>query len=98
MCINSLLHFQYERKANLTRFEGSSSISSEDYFGGDSRRSASASSYAAPNLYDIKEGVRDGVTKVAGRLSSIANGVMSSLQVKYILLCNIIRMFGFSVM
>lgn len=82
MYINNLLHFQFERKANLTRFEGSSSISSEDYFGGDSRRSASASSYAAPNLYDIKEGVRDGVTKVAGRLSSIANGVMSSLQVK----------------
>ncbi|XP_054724496.1 ADP-ribosylation factor GTPase-activating protein 2-like isoform X2 [Uloborus diversus] len=73
---------EYERKANLTRFEGSSSISSEDYFGGDSRRNTSASSYATPNLYDIKEGVRDGVTKVAGRLSSIANGVMSSLQRK----------------
>lgn len=82
----------------MTRFEGSSSISSEDYFGGDSRRSASASPYAAPNLYDIKEGVRDGVTKVAGRLSSIANGVMSSLQVKYILVCNVIRVCGISLM
>ncbi|KAG8197610.1 hypothetical protein JTE90_001542 [Oedothorax gibbosus] len=74
----------FERKANLNRFEGSASISSEDYFGGDSsRRSASASSYNTPNLYDIKEGVRDGVTKVAGRLSSLANGVMSSLQDRY---------------
>lgn len=74
---------EYERKANLTRFEGSSSISSEDYFGGNSQRSASASSYAAPNLYDIKEGVKDGVTKVAGRLSNLANGVMNSLQDRY---------------
>ncbi|XP_071036812.1 ADP-ribosylation factor GTPase-activating protein 2 isoform X1 [Parasteatoda tepidariorum] len=73
----------FERKANLTRFEGSSSISSEDFFGGDSRRSPSASTYNTPNLYDIKEGVRDGVTKVAGRISSIANGVMSSLQDRY---------------
>lgn len=96
--MNGLLYFQYERKANLTRFEGSSSISSEDYFGSDSRRSASASSYAAPNLYEIKEGVRDGVTKVAGRLSSIANGVMSSLQVKHILVCNDIRVCGISFM
>lgn len=98
MCVNNSLHFQYERKANLTRFEGSNSISSEDYFGGDSRRSASASSYVAPNLYDIKEGVRDGVTKVAGRLSSIANGVMSSLQVRYIFVCNVIRVYYTSVM
>ncbi|GBN06846.1 ADP-ribosylation factor GTPase-activating protein 2 [Araneus ventricosus] len=74
---------EFERKAMLTKFEGSNSISSDDFFGNDSaRRSASASSYNTPNLYDIKEGVRDGVTRVAGRLSSIANGVMSSLQRK----------------
>ncbi|CAL1279801.1 unnamed protein product [Larinioides sclopetarius] len=74
---------EFERKAMLTKFEGSNSISSEDFFGNDSaRRSSSASSYNTPNLYDIKEGVRDGVTRVAGRLSSIANGVMSSLQRK----------------
>lgn len=29
----------------------------------------------------MKESVRQGVTKVAGRLSSLANGMMSSLQV-----------------
>ncbi|GIY07086.1 ADP-ribosylation factor GTPase-activating protein 2 [Caerostris darwini] len=74
----------FERKANLTKFEGSSSISSDDFFGNDSsRRTASASSYNTPNLYEIKEGVRDGVTRVAGRISSIANGVMSSLQDRY---------------
>ncbi|GFS83666.1 ADP-ribosylation factor GTPase-activating protein 2 [Nephila pilipes] len=75
---------EFERKLILSQFEGSSSISSDDLFGNDSsRRSQSASSYNAPNLYDIKEGVRDGVTRVAGRLSSIANGVMNSLQDRY---------------
>ena len=30
---------------------------------------------------DVKESVRHGVTKVAGRLSGMASGVMSSIQV-----------------
>lgn len=39
--------------------------------------------YNGPDLDDVKESVRQGVTKVAGRLSSIASGVMTSLQDKY---------------
>lgn len=35
----------------------------------------------APDLDDVRESVRQGVTKVAGRLSSLANGVMSTIQV-----------------
>ncbi len=35
------------------------------------------------DLDDVKESVRQGVTKVAGKLSSMANGVMSSFQEKY---------------
>ena len=31
---------------------------------------------------DVKESVRHGVTKVAGRLSGMASGVMSSIQVR----------------
>ena len=35
----------------------------------------------APDMEDVKESVRHGVTKVAGRLSGMASGVMSSIQV-----------------
>jgi len=77
----------YERRANLSRFQGQSSISSEDYFG-DGRprgppKSNSLQTLQNVDLDDVKESVRQGVTKVAGKLSSLANGVMSSLQEKY---------------
>ena len=35
----------------------------------------------APDMSVIKQDLREGVTKVAGRLSSMASNVMSSLQV-----------------
>ncbi|XP_047003564.1 ADP-ribosylation factor GTPase-activating protein 2 isoform X4 [Schistocerca americana] len=77
----------WERKVNLSRFEGSSSISSADFFGNGNAASNRPSSFAAqlqtPDLEDVKESVRQGVTKVAGKLSSIANGVMSSIQDRY---------------
>ncbi|KAH8261138.1 hypothetical protein KR044_003896, partial [Drosophila immigrans] len=80
--------------ANLNRFQGSRAISSSDYFGdgtpggGMSNRSSSggystAVNFNAPDLDDVKESVRQGVHKVAGRLSNLANDVMSSLQDKY---------------
>ncbi|XP_014098652.2 ADP-ribosylation factor GTPase-activating protein 2 [Bactrocera oleae] len=80
------------RKANLTRFQNSDSISSSEYFGrneqgngvrGQGSRDAAAVVFQAPDLDDVKESVRQGVHKVAGRLSSIANDVMSSIQDKY---------------
>jgi hypothetical protein len=37
----------------------------------------------AYDLEDVRESVRQGVTKVAGKISSLANGVMSSLQDRY---------------
>lgn len=43
----------------------------------------SGPSYSGPDLDDVKESVRQGVTKVAGRLSSMANDMMSSFQDKY---------------
>ncbi|CAH1799553.1 unnamed protein product [Owenia fusiformis] len=73
---------KFERERNMSRFEGSNSISSDDYFGtGAPRRTNNYDN--GPDLADIKDGVRQGVTKVAGRLSNIANGVINSLQDKY---------------
>ncbi|XP_055627043.1 ADP-ribosylation factor GTPase-activating protein 2 isoform X2 [Toxorhynchites rutilus septentrionalis] len=80
----------FERSSNLAKFQGSSSISSADYFGnGSPTGSASGRNrgpnlqYNGPDLDDVKESVRQSVTKVAGRLSSLANDVMSSIQDKY---------------
>ncbi|CAH0395924.1 unnamed protein product [Bemisia tabaci] len=71
-----------EEKCNLSRFEGSTSISSAELFGGGSSHQDYAAGYT-PDLDDVKESLRQGATKVAGKLSSLANGVMSSIQEKY---------------
>ena len=71
----------FDTKQNLQRFEGSSSISSDDLFGDNSSSRNNRSSYnSGPDLQEIKDGVRQGVTKVAGKISSLASGVMTSLQ------------------
>lgn len=71
-------------KSRLNKFQGSSSISSEDYFGDGSRpkSSSSSSSYTAPDMTVIKQDFKDGVSRVAGRLSNMASNVMSSFQVR----------------
>lgn len=83
----------YEDKARLNRFAGASSLSSDQFFGREDSRpggrgggnySAAASNLmAGANLYDMKEGVKEGVTRVAGRLSNLASDLMSSVQEKY---------------
>ncbi|EDV41378.1 uncharacterized protein Dana_GF23451, isoform A [Drosophila ananassae] len=79
--------------ANLNRFQGSRAISSSDYFGDGSPAGSSGSrggyspsvNFSAPDLdvESVKESVRQGVHKVAGRLSNLANDVMTSWQDKY---------------
>ena len=49
--------------------------------GGGVRSSQSYQNFQAPDMEDVKESVRQGVTKVAGRLSGMASGVMNSIQV-----------------
>ncbi|XP_070541563.1 ADP-ribosylation factor GTPase-activating protein 2-like isoform X4 [Ptychodera flava] len=74
----------YESRANLSRFEGSSSISSSDYFGdGRSKSSASSNYSSGANFSDIKDGMKEGVVQVAGKLSRLANGVMTTIQDRY---------------
>ncbi|XP_014211187.1 ADP-ribosylation factor GTPase-activating protein 2 isoform X2 [Copidosoma floridanum] len=79
----------WEQKNNLRRFEFSSAISSADYFGETSPASPT-SSYSmnlggrgGVDLEDVRESVRQGVHKVAGRLSSLANAAVNSLQDRY---------------
>ncbi|XP_065359332.1 ADP-ribosylation factor GTPase-activating protein 2 [Calliphora vicina] len=80
---------QPDVSANLSRFQGSRAISSSDYFGDGTspgqgpRGYNTAANFQTPDLDEVKESVRQGVHKVAGRLSSLANDVMSSLQDKY---------------
>lgn len=64
----------------LNKFQGKTSISSEDYFGDGRPKSNSQSGIVGPDLSVMKQDFKEGVTKVAGRLSNMASNVMSSLQ------------------
>lgn len=79
---------QGDRDANLSRFQGSTSISSDMYFnressGGVPRSTSYSYNLQAPDMDDVKESVKQGVSKVAGRLSNMASGVMSQIQDRY---------------
>nr|CAX75117.1 GTPase-activating protein ZNF289 [Schistosoma japonicum] len=63
----------------FSRFQGSSSISSDDYFG----RPKVRQSQVSYELQNIKDGVKQSVTKVAGRLSNLANDVVHTLQDRF---------------
>ncbi|XP_032893380.1 ADP-ribosylation factor GTPase-activating protein 3 isoform X3 [Amblyraja radiata] len=74
----------YESKTRLDRFAGSSSISSSDLFEGDKKQTPANVSLtnvlpSAPDMAQFKQGVRS----VAGKLSVLANGVMTSIQDRY---------------
>jgi len=76
---------QDTRDANLSRFQGSASISSDMYFnretsGGSTGSRASGYNVQAPDMEDVKESVRQGVSKLGGRLSGMASGVMNQIQ------------------
>ncbi|CAH1100606.1 unnamed protein product [Psylliodes chrysocephalus] len=73
----------YETKANLSRFQGSSSISSAEFFGNGNESNHPSNNMPQYDMEDVKESVRQGVTKVAGKLGSLANGLMSSIQDRY---------------
>ncbi|KAJ3612610.1 hypothetical protein NHX12_020878 [Muraenolepis orangiensis] len=76
---------EYDTRAQLERFSGSSSISSADLFD-DPKKQAATSSYrlanvlpSAPDMSQLKLGVRS----VAGKLSGMASGVVNSIQDHY---------------
>jgi len=77
--------------ASLNRFQGSRGISSDMYFNREGvNKNTSMSmvqsyvpSIQAPDMGEVKESVRQGVSKLGGRLSGMASGVMSQIQEKY---------------
>ncbi|CAF1295295.1 unnamed protein product [Adineta ricciae] len=71
-----------DRNNTVSRFQGSTSISSEDYFGDPNKKSQDRSNYQGPDLTTMKADFKEGVSKAAGRLSSLASSVMSSIQKK----------------
>uniref|UniRef100_W5LCU0 ADP-ribosylation factor GTPase-activating protein 3 n=1 Tax=Astyanax mexicanus TaxID=7994 RepID=W5LCU0_ASTMX len=77
---------EYEARTRLERFSGSSAISSADLF--DEQKKQTGNSYSisnvlpnAPDMSQLKMGVRS----VAGKLSVMASGVVSSIQVSFLL-------------
>ena len=77
----------------MSKFEGQASISSADFFGGgpgSASQQSGRNDYldSGPDIDEIRASVRQGVNKVAGRLSNIANGVMNSIQVSVNISCS----------
>lgn len=61
----------------MRNLEGRTAISSEDFYEGDTRKQPQSAASHLPDMGNIKEGVRS----VAGRLSSMASGIASTIQV-----------------
>uniref|UniRef100_A0A0R3S1G6 Arf-GAP domain-containing protein n=1 Tax=Elaeophora elaphi TaxID=1147741 RepID=A0A0R3S1G6_9BILA len=72
----------YEAQSRLNRFEGSSGIGSADLFG-DGENSSYRGGYASqmPEIATIRDSMRVGASKVAGKLSSLSNSVAYYLAV-----------------
>ncbi|XP_053113437.1 ADP-ribosylation factor GTPase-activating protein 3 isoform X2 [Hemicordylus capensis] len=77
-------HAEYEARIRLERLSGSSAISSSDLF--EDQKKQPSGSYnissvlpTAPDMAQFKQGVKS----VAGKLSVLANGVMTSIQDRY---------------
>lgn len=86
MYFNKQDNSEYEVRARLENFSGSSSISSADLFDEQKKSSAPNSSYrlsnvlpSVPNMTQFKTGVRS----VAGKLSVMATDVVSNIQDRY---------------
>ncbi|CAF0794803.1 unnamed protein product [Rotaria sordida] len=64
----------------ISRFQGNTSISSEEFFDDPNKRKQDRSTYHGPDLSGMTTDFKDGVSKAATKLSSLASSVMSSIQ------------------
>uniref|UniRef100_A0A8C1EC58 ADP-ribosylation factor GTPase-activating protein 3 n=1 Tax=Cyprinus carpio carpio TaxID=630221 RepID=A0A8C1EC58_CYPCA len=72
---------EYEVRARLENFSGSSAISSADLFD-EQKKAAGVLSRVLPAVPDMMQ-FKSGVRSVAGKLSGMASGVVSSIQDRY---------------
>ncbi|RXM36246.1 ADP-ribosylation factor GTPase-activating protein 3 [Acipenser ruthenus] len=70
----------YEAKTRLEKFSGNSSISSADLFDEQKKQTGTYGINVLPTAPDMSQ-FKQGVKSVAGRLSVMANGVITSIQV-----------------
>ncbi|KAL3308528.1 hypothetical protein Ciccas_012941, partial [Cichlidogyrus casuarinus] len=64
----------------VERFGNQSAISSDAYFGRQSNANSSSMSAYQPELSEIRDSVRSGMVKVAGKLSNYASNLMNNVQ------------------
>ena len=70
---------QHQHEERLRTLGNQASISSDQFFGRSS--DSHQGSRHMPDVSDIKDGVREGVRSVAGKLSSMASGLANTIQV-----------------
>ncbi|KAK6487931.1 ADP-ribosylation factor GTPase-activating protein 3-like isoform X1 [Huso huso] len=73
---------EYEAKTRLEKFSGNSSISSADLFDEQKKQTGTYGINVLPTAPDMSQ-FKQGVKSVAGRLSVMANGVITSIQDHY---------------
>ncbi|KAJ7379268.1 ADP-ribosylation factor GTPase-activating protein 3 [Desmophyllum pertusum] len=73
---------EYAVKSRLDRFQGSNSVSSADLFGNDDSRASRSSASGSFSSADLSQ-IKDGMARVTGKLSSMASGVIGTLQNRY---------------
>lgn len=70
----------HQQQMNQGRMEGRSGISSDDFYGRPAQNHGNNFQQHVPDMYDVKEGVRQGVRSMAGKLSSVVGAISEAIE------------------